>query len=122
MSDGYDMKTPEGRKQFVIDNWELLACIAYGGYLRFGRGAVVISGKLNGSDDRLPQYMPLDGGEFGYPEQERYVREYDPEQEIVVIFDLRGFPVTAGRYQGAPGANPPLVYADFEKRQGTTLH
>lgn len=122
MSDGYDMKTPEGHRRFVADNWELLAYVAYRGYLQFGRGAVVVSGKLNGSDNRFPQYTPLDGGGFGHLEQDRYVRKYDAEQEIVVIFNLRGFAVMAERYQGQPGADPLLVYAAFEKRRGTTLH
>ena len=109
----YDLTTQEGRDQFVTDNWQNLALMAYRGYGAVGRGAVVVLGDENGP--KLP---------VGYTFVEDYkdeqldesIREYNPESEIVCVFDLEGFDLTVERYEsGSPEQAPPVVYRARQK-------
>ena len=111
-ADGYDMKILEGRRQFVFDSWRVLAAYAYSGYLQQGRGAVVVGGDIQAPDSELPKWVtPGVAGQLN-KELADMIAQYDPEDEIVVVFELRGFAVTFGRY-GVDDYPPPQVYADL---------
>lgn len=91
----YNMKTVEGRRAWVFACWEALALKCYEYYKQFGRGAAVITGDLSEPDLEGFKYAQ---GEDPDPRFTQTLAEYDPENEIVVIFVLRGYARTIGRY------------------------
>ncbi len=109
MANKYDLTTVEGRQQFIIDTWPGTAGLAYAGYKAYNRGAVVFAHNYN-----RPMYVPLKGNDYGNPEIVKFVKEYDPEREIVVMFFLNDESVVFDRYN-VPGLLPAKAYQLFAK-------
>lgn len=109
---GYDMKTLEGRRAFVFDGWRELAGHAYGAYMQNGRGALVIAGDLGGPDMQRPKWLTPDTAAQLNEELAAAIAEYDPENEIVVMFELRDFANAFARYE-VDDCPPPAAYADL---------
>lgn len=96
MADKFDLTTPEGRYKFIVNTWPGTAGLAYAGYKAYNRGAVVFA---HGHDG--PMFVPLKGNDYGNPEIVKSVKEYNPEQEIVVMFFLQDDSVVFDRYRVA---------------------
>lgn len=102
----YYIQEKSERTRFVQNNWLEIGPYAYAAYMQAGRGAVVVSAD-NLRDDAAPAFRYFLQAEIekgvtnqGIPaEWAQYVREYAPEREAVVCFDIPGFAVTAGRYE-----------------------
>ncbi len=113
MRGSYDLKTPQGRQQFILDTWPGTAGLAYAGYKIHNRGAVVFAPGY-----KFPMYVPrlMDYGLINYPnkEIEQAVKVYDPEKEIVVIFFLVNESVVFNRFQNK-NMPPPLAYYTFSR-------
>ncbi|MCJ7529846.1 MAG: hypothetical protein MUO64_02285 [Anaerolineales bacterium] len=108
MRDSYDFKKPEERRVFIVNTWPGTAGLAYAGYTAYGHGAIVFA---PGHDK--PMFVPL-GSDFGNPEIERTIKEYDPEKEIVVIFFLIDSPAVFERHQ-VESMPPPLAFKTFSR-------
>jgi hypothetical protein len=113
-----DMTTLQGQFDFVLGMWPVLATFGWGGYMRNGRGAILFEGTSEGPE-KLPEYT-VSGYDFGdaavNAEAEKAIREYDPENEIIVIFALQDVGFTCGRHSvDDPTATPPMCYAKLEK-------
>lgn len=108
----YNLTTREGRNQFVSETWPELAYIGYEGYVTHGRGAVVIPGSKRGAS--TPFYAPLDANFGSAPANhytKQYIREYDPEKEIVCVFFLGPGRSATECYQTfRPEHIPPKIY------------
>ena len=110
----YDLLTQEGRNQFISDIWEALAFFGYEKYLLHGRGAVLVRG--NESGPQLPNYAPLSEGAED-EKLEKLLREYDPTQEIVCVFDLENS-TSYGRYGSEnPHHSPKRIYRVLSEQQ-----
>jgi hypothetical protein len=93
---------PAQSEQFIADNWEGLAALAWRGYQRKGRGFIVIDTPQapDGPQERLVSevmYMPesfLREQKFDHPNPRlgRMVEQYDPEHFIVALFLWRAHP------------------------------
>ncbi len=113
MRESYDLKTPNGRQQFILDTWPGTAGLAYAGFKIHDRGAVVFAPGYN-----FPMYVPrlTDYGYNNYPslDVEKAVNHYDPEKEIVVVFFLQDESVVFGRFQNR-SMPPPQAYHTFSR-------
>lgn len=116
----------ESHCAFIMLNWDLAAAAAWQGYVKHGRGAIVID--VNWAKDPppgMPYYFgstqaayvsqrmvkrQLDG--WDWPDFERMVRQYDPNTEVVFMF-LRTDGGSSGyRVKTAPGRpTPPRAFA-----------
>ena len=91
-----DLDTAEAHITFIRSQWSDFAAFAWRKYLAEGRGAIVVNlrnasksaGKLH-----VSTYYVAEGGRRlanlgGWPNQEisEVIREYDPEQDVVLIF------------------------------------
>lgn len=105
MNDTQENKRLQQQRALVAEAWLALAAMAYAQYVHGGRGALVIDGNLDGA----PKWLPLSGvpSDVGLIDLEDAIRTYDPEREIVVMFDY-GQTKAHGRYS-AEGENPPPV-------------
>jgi hypothetical protein len=82
-----DMTTKEGRSSFVWNTWIAIAPWGYGAYIQVGRGAVVIESSKDGP--KFPKYLLLDDIGPERPKELRaMIESYDPDTDIVVLFDL----------------------------------
>ena len=107
----YDMTTPEGRRRWVFDHWVQIAPYGYSAYLRHGRGAVLVNGRLKEPDAQPPRWLTPEVAQTMSSELVDAINDYDPANETVVVFDLRGTAFVFGRYQ-VDDYSPPLVYAE----------
>ena len=115
----------ESHTAFIVLNWDLAAAAAWKGYLKQGRGAMVID--VNRAKDPPPgtpyyfgetpgafisQRMARRlGGGWDWPDFERMVRQYDPNTEVVFMF-LRADGGSSGYRVNLPGRmTPPAAYA-----------
>ena len=97
----------------ILDNcWEDIACFAYEGFNTNGRGVVGlektdIEGGLLGRQTRL-LYVVYDF-KAGKPDKETagFIREYDPEWEVVIQYMREDKSVRTMRIRTAPGARHP---------------
>jgi hypothetical protein len=103
---------PWKRQAYIAQNWQALAGLAWRGYQAWGRGIVVLTTRPE-ANPQACEYQPLALGHLtGAREQaRRFMREYDPETEIVVGF-LDPTPTP-----GNPGGNMLL----FQLRAGGSL-
>ena len=112
---GYDMTTSEGRRDFVGDNWDLLAYFAYEGYLEHGRGVVLIEGDENHLED--VRYIPLDalrGELLEIARLRQRVKDYNPDQEIICTFIIGAGAFASAHIRPANLAQAPmLVYSKY---------
>ena len=116
----------ESHGAFIMLNWELAAAAAWQGYVKHGRGAIVID--VNRAKDPppgMPYYfgtsqaayvsqrmIKRQPGDWDWPDFERMVRQYDPNTEVVFMF-LRTDGGSSGYRVGtAPGRpTPPRAFA-----------
>lgn len=109
--------TPTQDYDYIAQHWEILAACAWKEYQAHGRGALLMGG-FDDPGDFI--YLPLDLmttmpllEEFA-----RFAGEYDPRQEVVVIF-LRQPPSVSAYKGGVPKrGTPPELY----ERLGAALH
>ena len=92
------MTTPQGRRRWVFDHWVQIAPYGDSAYLRNGRGAVLINGR-QGPDTQPPRWLTPEVAQTMSSELVEAIKEYDPANEAVVVFDLRGTVVAFERYQ-----------------------
>jgi len=123
----YDVATQEGHEQFVRDCWDFLAYHAYDGYLRLGRGAVVVTPVKSELKIKGPAYLPLDTIDGSPPDPEQFLpgfvqclTEYDPAQEFVCMFALGGDLSFFARYASEDPAKTPAILHSVFKRGGKT--
>ena len=94
---------------YIAKYWEVLAACAWREYLACGRGALLVCPTSPGED---AIYLPLEKLASNPLVQElaRFDNEYDPRQEVVVIF-LRP-PQSVSAYKGGipEGGTPPELY------------
>ncbi len=109
-------------RTYLEKYWVLIAAIAWLGFKDQGRGALVVQ-KLEHPDEDMV-FMPL--AKFTddplLHDYAAFVREYDPEREVVVIF-LRP-PCLVSAYKGAMagGVTPPEAYRRLRHaRRGADL-
>ena len=91
-----DLDTAEAHIIFIRSQWPDFAAFAWRKYLTEGRGAIVVTLRnASKSADGLhvPTYYVAEGSEAlanrgGWPNEEisDVVREYDPEQDVVLLF------------------------------------
>lgn len=109
----YDVNTKEGRRDLVFSVWPALAAWAYRLYLAKGRGAVVIPAAPEGPGE--PKWLtqaPADAHDLA-----NLIASYDPEDEIVVIFEFYdGTQRIAFGHYGVDDCPPPMAYAVFMNR------
>lgn len=90
------MDTPDGHITFLRSQWRDFASFAYEKYLTQGRGAVVVdfrSATKDGPGLSIPTSYIAEASDRlkklgGWPNQEiaEVISEYDPEQDVVIIF------------------------------------
>src|SRR6476620_2073796 len=91
-----DLDTAEAHINFIRTQWPDLAAFAWRKYLAEGRGAIVVNLR-NASKSRghlhVPTYYVAQGSQRltnlgGWPNEEisDVIRDYDPEQDVVLIF------------------------------------
>lgn len=103
MTTDYNVTRKRDRARFVFDTWEDTAAWGYGAYFQRGRGAVVISDLGDGPSQ--PRYFLQADIEAAVTKGTSrtallaMVREYNPDLEIVVCFDIPGYAFAYGRYQ-----------------------
>ncbi|MEK6405700.1 MAG: hypothetical protein AABN34_01915 [Acidobacteriota bacterium] len=113
-----DLDTPDAHMTFVRSQWRDFAAFAWKKYLSEGRGAVVIdlrNASKSGEGLHVPTYYVADGSERlatrgGWPNEEiaDVVKEYDPEQDVVLVFlRLDG---DAFYYNVSDDLTPPRAY------------
>jgi hypothetical protein len=109
----YNLKTQEGRAQYIRDTWTGTAGLAYAGYRGHDRGGVVFA---PGHDYPLfvPRLTDFGYSNFPNPSVEQIVNTYDPENEIVVIFFLLDSTVVFGTYR-MDEMPPPKAYQTFAR-------
>ncbi|MEK6320798.1 MAG: hypothetical protein AABN33_03850 [Acidobacteriota bacterium] len=91
-----DLDTPDAQVAFIRSQWRDFAAFAWRKYVSEGRGAIVVDLR-NASKSpeglQVPTYYVGEGTERlakrgGWPNEDvaDVIREYDPEQDIVLIF------------------------------------
>ncbi|MBP6472466.1 MAG: hypothetical protein KBE23_12525 [Chloroflexi bacterium] len=78
-----DITTPEGRRDFIFANWPTYAAPAYGAYQAYGRGVLVIDCQPQTVTDTMRYWHGELADEAGLAGP---VNEYNPEEEILVVF------------------------------------
>ncbi|HVG22312.1 MAG TPA: hypothetical protein VNI02_24960 [Blastocatellia bacterium] len=113
------MDTPDGHMTFIRSQWAAFAAFAWEKYLSEGRGAIVIdlrNASTDGPGVSVPTYYMAEGSDRlekrgGWPSAEvaDVIRDYDPEQDAVLIFlRLDG---DAFHYNVSDELTPPLAHA-----------
>ena len=93
---GKRLTTAEEHKQFIADNWDHLAGMAWRGYQEYGRGFIDIivdkvQGEPNGKLETFCAFaserlLAKDNLSIPEPELKRLVQQYDPEAFVVLLF------------------------------------
>ena len=98
---GVRLGTREQHHEFILDNWDHLAAIAWEGFKEDGRGFLTIEVDKVQSDPGLGERFPAfliyiaanmlreKGLPFPHGDVEAMVEKYDPETQIVVFFFWR---------------------------------
>ncbi len=118
-----DLDTPDAHVTFIRSQWCDFAAFAWGKYLTEGRGVVVVDlmkASKSGENLQVPAYYVADGSERlskrgGWPNAEiaEVVKEYDPEQDVVIIFlRLDG---DVFHYNASDELTPPRAYQTKRK-------
>jgi hypothetical protein len=91
-----DLDTPDAHITFVRSQWRDFAAFAWEKYLSEGRGAVVVdlrNASKSGEGLHVPTYYVAEDSERlakrgGWPSEEiaDVIKEYDPEQDAVLLF------------------------------------
>jgi len=113
-----DLDNPEAHITLIRSQWSDFAAFAWRKYLTEGRGAIVVNlrnASKPGVGLHIPTYYVADGGESlanlgGWPNEEisNVISEYDPEQDVVLIFlRLDG---DVFYYNVSDELTPPLAY------------
>jgi hypothetical protein len=113
------MDTPDEHMTFIRSQWSAFAAFAWEKYLSEGRGAIVIdlrNASTDGPGISVPTYYVAEGSDRlekrgGWPSAEvaDVIRDYDPEQDAVLIFlRLDG---DAFHYNVSDELTPPLAHA-----------
>jgi hypothetical protein len=92
----------------IRDRWQMLACIAYQGFLDVGRGAIVLSR----TDESGADYI-VAAGVTGDPRIIEHLANYDPKLEVVVITQEPGSVAQYGarvNFRAIGGAKPKNAY------------
>ena len=110
MNMGFDIKTVQGRREYIDQTWDFTAALAYAGYKAYKRGAVVVA---IGSDN--PMYVPLAENNFGSPAVMQAIQDYDVDKEIVVLFFLGEAEPILERYS-VESLPPPTAFEKYGKQ------
>ncbi|MFP5260484.1 MAG: hypothetical protein ACLGJB_01095 [Blastocatellia bacterium] len=121
------MDTPDEHITFIRSQWPAFAAFAWEKYLSEGRGAVVVdlrNASADGPGINVPTYYVAEGSarlekRGGWPSAEvaEVIRDYDPEQDAVLIFlRLDG---DAFHYNVSDDLTPPVAYAGRNKRKNS---
>ena len=107
-------KSHEPRKEWINENWEPIAGLAWAGYLEGGRGAMLIDFEELEGDEMNVMYFSendIQSTFEGWPDPQlaELVEKYDPETEIVVIFRHPEEETSYYRL-GSPNVPPPSAY------------
>lgn len=99
------MEDPDLHGKFISENWVSLAGFAYLMYREKGGGAVVLL-----SDEREMIYVTR-GMESSYEkyideESESFIRQYDPEEQVVIVFRFSPGSETAAYLYKAKNVTP----------------
>src|SRR6185312_4982472 len=91
-----DLDTPDAHITFIRSQWAEFAAYAWRKYLSEGRGAVVINLRNASKTPKglhVPAYFISEGSKQltdmgGWPDEEisEVIREYDPEQDVILLF------------------------------------
>lgn len=79
----------DGRDEMILANWQHLAAAAWAGYLKAGRGAVLLD--LWAAPVTVQwEYLPLNSkalveSDIDFQKLADYLQFYDPRQEIILI-------------------------------------
>jgi hypothetical protein len=92
------LRTPEQHRQFIADNWDHLAAVAWWGYQQEGRGFINVNvtavpdglapGERVGPCVLYVSAKRLAGQSMAFPNPavHRLVEQYDPEREVLTFF------------------------------------
>jgi hypothetical protein len=103
----------EAKANFIDRYWEVLGACAWKEYRAHGRGALVL-GAFSEPDDAI--YCPAEELQ-GHPlltNFARFVDEYDPTEEVVVIFLWRPDEISAHRCGIPSRGTPPQLYEQLK--------
>jgi len=91
-----DLDTADAHITFIRSQWRDFAAFAWRKYLSEGRGAIVVNlrnASKSGNGLHVPTYYVSEGSRQltdlgGWPNEEisEVIREYDPEQDVVLLF------------------------------------
>src|SRR2546427_9484928 len=113
-----DLDTADAHITFIRSQWPAFAAFAWQKYLTEGRGAIVVNlrnASKSPAGFQVPTYYVAEGSPRlanlgGWPNEEisEVIREYDPEQDVVLIFlRLDG---DVFHYNVSDELTPPLAY------------
>jgi len=100
----HELTTIKGRRKYIQDAWLYIASASYLGYKEHGRGALLFEFGAEDDEESGLKYMP-EGANYGNLEAVKFVETYNPESQVVVIFNLRELGTASGIYHGDP--SPP---------------
>lgn len=110
--------------QYIVENWEQLAPLAWRGYLEQGRGCIVIEAADKSREGYLMVYYL---SEQTLREREVWdlhpvsepILEYDPNEEIVVLFRLPDMQQPVYKINIPDAPKPPEIYLEQQKGSET---
>jgi hypothetical protein len=95
-------------KTILREHWEQIACFAYDGYLKFGRGIVEIIKTRDGdSYETMDFNIAYSTCDLSDPYSARLMMDYDPEDEVIIRYEQENFKMRTILLKTPPGERNP---------------
>ena len=105
----------------IREHWEQIACFAYDGYRKYGRGIVEILKTRNGDRYETMDFnIAFSTSDLSDPYSAHLMMEYDPDDEVVVRYERRNFHMRTILLRTPPSERNPQrisLLEDYIRRQ-----